>query len=316
MTTAFAQLCESQRTSTPEAAIRGAAARVLRQLGIQSPPVPLRPILDALGIHFEWSERSYANGKGVAALVADGDGYRVLVHELSFRKNWRRTRFTIAHEIMHVLIFDILQDAHLIAGLEDTTESYELLERLCNIGAAELLLPSHWLREDLQKHGVGPRALLSLYDRYLVSREALIWKLAEVIPRGSIVRWRYFARNALEQRCLRVVRTYPGYQADMVKPWLPYGATTKHIELSHGDLESASVPSDLGRISIQLSDRRWSRRGIVTAFPTNRNGATTPWFEGFSVADERVTSWSSDRLLVMAEAESREATLLDWEGQP
>lgn len=295
----WSRLCRRQRTDTPEAAVRGAVAELLRRLGVTRPPVSLRPILDDLGIEFRWTDRSFRPGTGSATLEVAPGGYRIAVHERAFRRQWRRARFTVAHEVLHALLYSLIRDPELIRSLDENESDHRQLERLCNLGAAELLAPSHWLRHDLRGTDLAPASLLRLYDRYLVSQEVLTWKVAEVLPRGAVVRWRRHARNEREAKCWRVVRTYPRYDRAGGRPWLPTGATLRHVSMSDDEFEVEALPHVVLEVEVVLKERKWTGSGVVSCFPS-RAGEPLPLFEGLAIPDDNARP-EEERLMFLVE---------------
>ncbi len=99
----------------------------------------------------------------------------------------RRQRFTLAHEVMHFLIqhdddlLSELHEAHTGQALE------QQLEALCNLGAAEMLLPGEAVEAALGQKGQTPRLIPELAERYQVSEEVAIIALAERGPIPSLV---------------------------------------------------------------------------------------------------------------------------------
>lgn len=99
----------------------------------------------------------------------------------------KRARFTLAHEVMHFLI---QQDDDLLSDLHDVYQGIELerqLEALCNLGAAEMLLPGEIVDAALVKKGQSPKLVPELAGAYQVSEEVVIIALAAHGPIPSIV---------------------------------------------------------------------------------------------------------------------------------
>ncbi|HEX8494456.1 MAG TPA: ImmA/IrrE family metallo-endopeptidase [Pyrinomonadaceae bacterium] len=310
-------LCRAQNTESPEAAVKGACLYLLKTCGITQPPIPLKPLLAALDISFSWSKSSlhWRPGHGTASLKPIKGRLTVFIHETVARSNWRRSRFSVAHEIVHALIIRMLGDSRLIATLDETDEAYNELERVCNVGAAELLMPSTMMRKSLKETGVSPIALLTLYDRFLVSREAMLWRIASVVPHATITRWRQYARNAAEGNCFRVVSCYPPYERGSGRPWLPEGATTKH--LNSGVVERVAQqkePEYLSDLEIELGGKVLRCEAAATFFPARKGNAEQPQFEGFPVPDEKGSLWSND-ILVFAAKKQMTASRMLWRGE-
>ncbi|WP_291432313.1 ImmA/IrrE family metallo-endopeptidase [Deinococcus sp.] len=90
-----------------------------------------------------------------------------------------RQRFTLAHEISHALL---LGDDDLLSDLHDSFEGERLeqvIETLCNAGAAALLMPDELLTDLLARFGPTGRALAELARRADVSVSTALYALAE-----------------------------------------------------------------------------------------------------------------------------------------
>ncbi|GGR52519.1 radiation response metalloprotease IrrE [Deinococcus seoulensis] len=93
-----------------------------------------------------------------------------------------RQRFTLAHEISHALL---LGDDDLLSDLHDSFEGDRLeqvIETLCNVGAAALLMPEELLSDLLARFGPTGRALGELARRADVSASTALYALAERTP--------------------------------------------------------------------------------------------------------------------------------------
>ncbi len=92
-----------------------------------------------------------------------------------------RTRFSIGHEITHTFFpdcFDMVRNRECTAGAEGGAK--DELERLCDIGAAELLMPQPEFGSHLAHLDVGLEAVDNLRQRYEVSREAACIRVAQM----------------------------------------------------------------------------------------------------------------------------------------
>jgi hypothetical protein len=89
-----------------------------------------------------------------------------------------RVRFSICHELGHVLFTDCLQQVrHRSFHTETSPEEYEL-EMLCNLAAAEFLLPIGSVQEDISKLRLSIHTALDLREKYQASVEAVLLRLA------------------------------------------------------------------------------------------------------------------------------------------
>jgi Zn-dependent peptidase ImmA (M78 family) len=84
----------------------------------------------------------------------------------------RRVRFTQAHELCHTYFYEYVPEIKFRPHMEDPAE-----ERLCNFGAAELLMPEHSLRREIKGLRRSILSLLNLAAAYGVSAEAMMSRL-------------------------------------------------------------------------------------------------------------------------------------------
>jgi len=169
------------------AEIERRARQLLKQAGVEAPPVPVERVADHLGIRVERSDLG-ADCSGV--LVREGDRAVIGV-------NWdhhpNRQRFTIAHEIAHFQLHqgttyvDSGYRTHfrdLESGSGTKREEIE-----ANGFAAALLMPAHWVREDFRKRPFDMAAeaddLEGMARRFEVSTQAMAIRLTKVLNVGD-----------------------------------------------------------------------------------------------------------------------------------
>lgn len=294
--------CKSQKTESPEMAMRGLCAMFLASCKINTAPIPLKPLLKRLNISFSYTEEQPLSAKGAAFLLTDKTGFKIAINESSLKTNWRRIRFSIAHELGHAILFQVLKEPKLIASLDENPQAHEQLERVCNVAASEILMPTTLVRAALKTHDLSPNGLLTLYDKFLVSKDVLLRKIAEVIPACSVVIWKKYARNPHESNVMRVYSSYP-YNLPSLRPWLPRGCTTKHIAPPIVDqvidTNSHLYENDL---IITLGNRKQHCNALATFFPlTTRKAELQPCFDGFTIPDEPLGTKSlPDSIIVFA----------------
>ncbi|WP_457633667.1 ImmA/IrrE family metallo-endopeptidase [Oceanithermus desulfurans] len=155
-------------------------ARVLeRAAAFRERHAPLTPDRMAAGIGFRWRVAAIAGRDG----LLDAASSTILVAE---GQSPRRQRFTLAHEVMHRLIEE---DGELLSDLHEAYEGAALeraLERLCNLGAAEMLLPRAEVARALAASGPNPRLLWELADRFGVSEPAAAVAVVGALGPGSL----------------------------------------------------------------------------------------------------------------------------------
>lgn len=90
-----------------------------------------------------------------------------------------RQRFTLAHEISHAIL---LSDDDLLSDIHDAYEGDKLeqvIETLCNVGAAAILMPPNLIGEVMEQFGPTGRSLATLARRAEVSVSSALYALAE-----------------------------------------------------------------------------------------------------------------------------------------
>lgn len=97
-----------------------------------------------------------------------------------------RQRFTLAHEISHALL---LGDDDLLSDIHDAFEGDRLeqvIETLCNVGAAAILIPGALLAELVERFGYTGRTLAELAKRADISHSTALYALAEQTPTPTL----------------------------------------------------------------------------------------------------------------------------------
>lgn len=172
----------------PEETIARKARELVAQgkrLGWTGPPFDVRLLATILGIRTKESSAILAE----AQIIPLGGQF-----ELIFRTDVAPTRlsFTFAHEIGHTLFPDCGAMIHERNFSRDKFDPERQVEKLCDIAAAQILMPAPYFENDLRKLGGGLRAVDGLAIKYNASREAI----ARRIPSGleshcALVYFRY-----------------------------------------------------------------------------------------------------------------------------
>jgi Zn-dependent peptidase ImmA (M78 family) len=167
--------------------IRPGYARLRRRadellVGITKPPVDLAAIAERLGVEI----RPFELGAEVAGILYRDGGRKVIV--VNHKHSSVRQRFTIAHELGHLLLHKgepVHVDEGFRVNLRDprsaTAEEVEEIE--ANAFAANLLMPAAWLKREIDRDQLDPSdedALGSLATRYGVSLHAMALRLASL----------------------------------------------------------------------------------------------------------------------------------------
>ena len=110
-----------------------------------------------------------------ARIVPIAGGLRI---EFNPNRPHGRVRYSVAHELAHTLFPDCAEMVrNRTPSIEFRDDTWQL-ELLCNIGAAELLMPTGYT--DLENEGVDIDNLLRLRDEFDVSTEAILLRIAKL----------------------------------------------------------------------------------------------------------------------------------------
>lgn len=261
----------------PAAVIDAAAAELLADHGGVVPPVGLKALCRAFGADLHWAAGARAHGR----LDIAASRYRITV---SRNQSWRRQRFSLAHEIGHLMLFDTLQDDPDAVRALAAPEHWAAVERLCDRAASRLLVPPSMLRGDLLDDAMNPDRLRALYDRYMVSWPVLLRAVAETTG-SSVSVWTRRRRHEHERYAPRLTAAYTPDGG----PFLPHGMTSKHVTPDIVGRCYAGGTAREGHVAIDV------RGSDVVSGP----GVALPWsppsaepqFQGMPVPDEPARPW-------------------------
>jgi len=144
---------------------RNVARKLLADVGINNPPVLIRDIINHIKKEKDLSIYSWAFGEDTDGIqITEGEkatiGYNKAQHP-------HRQRFTVAHEIGHLLL------GHTGKNFILDLNSKKPEEIEANQFAAELLMPLEMLKKDLQ----SKKNAKDIAREYNVSEEAVWWRL-------------------------------------------------------------------------------------------------------------------------------------------
>lgn len=102
-----------------------------------------------------------------------------------------RMRFTLAHELCHTFFYEYVPEFKFVPHAPDAAE-----ERLCNVGASELLMPRKSIMDDARGMDVCIQSLDNLARRYSVSKDAMLIRLRTLdLWNAELSKWRPTARG-------------------------------------------------------------------------------------------------------------------------
>lgn len=132
----------------------------MKELGLDSPPILLEPIIKHLGVSA--FPREFAKELSGITLTETGGKSFIAYREADHA---HRRRFSVAHEIGHIILGHTNPDEY-----GDVKKSKANEEAEANEFAAELLMPLEFLKKDLATGISGPK---ELSKRYRVSEQAM-----------------------------------------------------------------------------------------------------------------------------------------------
>lgn len=172
--------------------IHDRVAELLEAVGVDGPPIPVDHVAFHLGAHIH-REPLDDNGDLSGLLVRVGGKTIIGVNS---RHSKTRQRFTIAHEIGHLVLHDhdkLYLDRDFPVRLRDerSSQAVDPDEIAANAFAAELLMPADMLKRDLrdvvtrnaERHAVDyedEETIRRLAERYQVSLQAMIFRLVNL----------------------------------------------------------------------------------------------------------------------------------------
>ena len=168
------ELMKMSSDNDPRTAIVQCARNLLEEAQIIAPPVNLELLGSFQRIHTVEAVEMQEAGR----LIPDMRGLRV---QVNIRHSRGKQRFTIAHEIGHTLIPAYRRAPHavqdMVTGLFSGGQEEEYL---CDVAAAELLLPDHLFRSQASALGCNLDTVVILARQFLASREAIARRLTSM----------------------------------------------------------------------------------------------------------------------------------------
>lgn len=268
---AFAQAWDAP--DAREAMVRACAD--LRERADQThPPFAITPMLRVLSAKRITSTATKTHGR----LRVGPQGWTI---ERRTDQPWRRVRFTEAHEIAHILIYEALADDTAMLADLHRPEHHTRLETLCDLGASELLIPG----DDFTRNASGTETLLSLaqymalYDRYLASHQVLLRKFAHEGQPWALSTWSWQEHPRGTAWRIEHAISAPGSGI-----YLPAGISRRRLssDVIERALEHATAHANL---SLEYSNRRLSGAAYAL-FPALRREEQLPLHEGHEVGDD------------------------------
>lgn len=228
---------------------------------------PLDPVLVAsrFGAHVEFL-RDWARDDG-GRLIAHGRlkvraGHWLI--QVPAQTLPERRRFSIAHEIGHILLFDaVAHSPDFVDELRSKTLGKQV-EPLCNLGAAHLLMPTApFTAAALEALPPTQRSIQVLAGRFGVSLEAVARRIAEVQADWSVMFWEH-TEDHPRGPGWRTAKT----QHQRGRTFLPSGLSSSRLQPDiveesalGGHAEAPLVVADIPGVARMRDARAWPVRG-------------------------------------------------------
>jgi hypothetical protein len=146
--------------------LRRNIARVKFKVGCHTFPTDIEAIASEVGIREIRSVPLASRGR----LLRARGGYAVEINDQLQKRDYR---FVLAHEIAHILLTDTL-----FAGLNRRQLGYSRIEKLCDFGAREILLPLKSVRGELK---LAANVSLSTFADIAEEADCSLRVVAEVV---------------------------------------------------------------------------------------------------------------------------------------
>lgn len=232
------------------------------------PPVMLRPILDRLDVPFVLERDPDAIPRRFAGQVVVRDArLTIRMRRRDLLRAPQRSRFTIAHELAHVLLTWEFGGEPAIWASRNRS-NHKRVERLCDQIASHILLPRRMLQRHLLSGSIADaRHVDQLSCRFDVSRRALLTGICGLLEGGVGLSIRKFRHNDSSKIEWRV------YQSHVPYPHPAYIATnssSKHYNLGV-EIDSIAEPTRIDVATLTADPRgeryeglavRWFRDGL------------------------------------------------------
>ncbi len=246
-------LLEQTGAASTHDAICRLTTNLLVATGQRTPETRLSSLARYLGAEISYDD-NLEFGSQEAALVVKRGKFFLQVSRQQFERNPLRARFSIAHEIGHLLLMQAvgLEVSNLA---EQEPNQYDQIERLCDLVASHLLLPRNRLSEAVRSTGLTSNGIAKVAKVFNVSHGVTLRAIPDLVPDGGLIIWRKSRRNKAEPVVWRVYRCYLSSGSENYNSWLPYGCTQKHLRRL-GDLDDLHPDEQVVKRNVMLSRGR------------------------------------------------------------
>ena len=179
---AIKEFCRITGEENGENAIRKACEVALLNIKNLSFPIALDKLL--------LSHNAIVEEKNIPTdgrLEIEDANYKILIRE---KTSFERKRFTIAHELAHIIIIETLVNSpnHLRSLTHPTT--WNKVEKLCDYAAAEILVPDNDFVDSVKQFKLTTEGIEKIKCRYQVSYEVIFKKFIKNFSPSAIILWK------------------------------------------------------------------------------------------------------------------------------
>jgi hypothetical protein len=202
-------------------------------------PIPIEQIAEHVGVRRVVRTTLPHSGR----LIPVNGRYVV---EINSREDRARQRFTLAHELGHIVISNTQGEMQEESVQFLRCERDNFIEKLCDKIAGRMLMPDQFVRSELEKVDLTLPVLSRLAKFFGVSLSAIAVRLTEVSNRFAFLRWEYGSRPGSERMTYRVswFATPPG---SFIPKHVPckLGCVVE-ASASNGPMQRVRTPLDVG----------------------------------------------------------------------
>jgi Zn-dependent peptidase ImmA (M78 family) len=266
----------------PEEAIRQRARALVdqaRALGWSGPPFDPELLAELRGIKVRPSGHELHQD----ALIRLSEHAQM---EIVWNQNRARTRsrFSICHEISHTFFPDCFEEVRYRECTSDDPGRRDVVEQLCDVGAAELLMPAAAFAADLAPLSISCATMDVLRERYQASREAVAIRMIQLSARPCAVaflsdRLKPAERRSLSQRSFAFVTApEPRLRTDFMVTSRTFGGKRlpKHRSVPNGSALYRVLNDSPGTASRAAAVRGVELWPAISARPLEVEAAEVP----------------------------------------
>ena len=286
-------------TTDPFAAMRQCCSRLLDEAGQSALPVRLSAVLSVLDVPVVYDAISAGDRREEASLRVSGDRIELHICREQFRRNPKRARFTIAHEIGHMILYKAIGPDAFELG-EESRSAYQEVERYCDHAASHLLIPRERMADGLRRNGFARGPFEKLAALFEVSVEAFLRAMPDLVPDGQLVEWRSYRRHAAEPEVWRAWRCYGPFDPSGGRPWLPKGCTLKHLDPSRVIMDlDADGPVAASNVRIVLRSRASVHDAVACLWPARAPSVGLAFEPGEQSGVDDTTASAAERRMLL-----------------